>query len=239
MNRNYFINIHTHKYCAFYPGINILNTYTNNVKSSLSIPNVHLSLGIHPFFIEIEKIEQELSIINKNIPENKIIAIGEIGMDRFSNIEINIQRYCFIEQVKIAEKYSKPIIIHCVRCFSELIEIKKKMKTNIPWIIHAFVANEIITKELIKHGFYFSLGAYIIPLLDANKCVKKNINNREIKIYNNIKILPLHRLFLETDDDDVCISEVYNAFASIKKMNLCQLITIVMNNFLNCFNIDD
>lgn len=238
MNEALFINIHTHGIKFYRDVFSIINVYPAIFEIDNSFSNKIISLGIHPLFIKSENIEEELSVLRRNLNKKNVLAVGEVGLDRFSKTNLTIQEYCFVEQIKLANKNYKPIIIHCVRCFSELIHIKKKQKTNIAWIIHAFQANEIITKQLIKHDFYFSLGADIIRLTDNNS-IKQNMTDREFKLLMTINIIPINRVFLETDEAAVHIKAVYKAFAIIKEIELVKLISIIHSNFKKCFNIDD
>ncbi len=62
-------------------------------------------------------------------------------------------------QVRLAEELCKPLIIHCVKAYSELIAVRKRTKSSVAWIVHGYNNNERILRQLLDHGFYISVGA--------------------------------------------------------------------------------
>ena len=149
-----------------------------------------------------------------------MLAIGECGLDRSITINFALQELCFRKQVEIAEKYSNPLIIHCVRAFPELLKLKKESRSTIPWIIHGFQGNEQATLQLIKHDFYFSVGELLLF----------NHPKREI-----LSIIPPDRLFLETDNREISISKIYSLAAQLLNIDENTLCGIISGNFKNVF----
>jgi Tat protein secretion system quality control protein TatD with DNase activity len=88
-----------------------------------------------------------------------VVAIGECGLDRNIDLPLDIQTSIFKRHIELAETLQKPLVIHCVRAFSELIALKKNTKSTVPWIIHGFHKKEEVFQQLLKHDFYFSFGA--------------------------------------------------------------------------------
>nr|WP_290642539.1 TatD family hydrolase [Labilibaculum sp.] len=177
------------------------------------------SLGIHPWKIEDINIASTLEKLEQISSQNHILAIGEIGLDRLIQTPLSVQIEILLSQISIAERAQKPIVIHCVKSFPELIEIRKKHK-SFPWIIHGFQKNKIIADELIELGCYLSFG-------------KALFTNKKLRAL--FCSLPTSQIFLETDESDVSIKEIYNKVADIKEMELESLKKELFKNFKTCF----
>ena len=150
-------------------------------------------MGIHPWFIEQSKLDKELELLKTTIANNQIIAIGECGLDRsrikkssFSETGWQLQKDVFIKQIKIANWANLPMIIHCVKAFPELIELKKKFAAAATWVIHAFNGNKHTAGQLLKHHCRLSFGWQLLS--------SKNLQN----IFSK---LPPESIFLETDSN--------------------------------------
>ncbi|MFN8356754.1 MAG: TatD family hydrolase [Spirosomataceae bacterium] len=189
-----FVNLHSHSPVYSSAEIGLYNLRLEEVLL-LEQPSTYFSLGIHPWFIHEQKIEAEIALVKKETERNNVLAIGECGLDRTVNVSIKMQEKIFIAQLKWAEHLQKPVIIHCVKAFPELIAIKKQVKPTVPLIIHGFNNNLIILEQLLKNGFYFSLGAALRhPGSNASQSIKR---------------IPIERLFLETDDQNVPILAIF------------------------------
>ncbi|WP_374460482.1 TatD family hydrolase [Chryseobacterium taeanense] len=160
------------------------------------------SIGIHPKDIDVNAIDKQFSWIQSMIFKN-CFAIGECGLDSFVDIDPKIQEEVFLIQIKLANEIKKPIIIHCVRKFYEVISCKKYAEQ--PMIIHGFNKKQSIAEDLLKNNFYLSFG----------KAVLYNLS-----LQNTLKIVPLDKIFLETDNDDFNIEELYTKVAELKGISL-------------------
>ncbi len=127
----------------------------------------------------------------------------------------------FRKHIEIAEKAGKPILIHCVRAFNELIRIKKDIKPKVPFILHGFNANRETAIQLINHGMFLSFGH---ALLDHRSNAAKVIGE-----------IPTDRVFLETDDSDLMIEEIYDAAATLLSLEKNELIKIIFKNIKKIF----
>ncbi|MBC7389046.1 MAG: TatD family hydrolase [Opitutaceae bacterium] len=183
----------------------------------------YFTAGIHPWFFE--NIEQQFAELKQISQHKKCIAIGECGLDKLKGADIKIQIEVFKNHLQLAETMSKPLIIHCVKAHNDLLEIKKKSGSTMPWVVHGFNQNPTIALRLIDHGFYFSLGKSLLHT-ESNSC----------KVLNQI---PPERLFLETDSADVTIEEVYKAASERLQLPLQQLVANLQDNFRILFKIND
>lgn len=211
------IDIHTHQFKSE-TFIQIKNIFAQDLP--LFSDEGFYSTGIHPWHIEQVDMEQCLHSIELATDQKNILAVGECGLDLSITTDFAAQEWCFRKQIEIAEKYSKPLIIHCVRSFSELIKLKKELKTTIPWIIHGFQGNEQTALQLIRHNFYFSVGESLLT----------NHLKKEILI-----LLPPDRLFLETDDHEISITKIYSLASQILKIDEETLSGIIQENFKRLF----
>ena len=216
-----FIDIHTHFRTNVPDAISVLNFTQKDDWSGFDAAflneKMYGSVGLHPWYLTKENAESDLVKISELIDNQYIIALGECGLDRLKGESLEFQTQIFEEQMRLAEKKSKPIIIHCVKAFNEIIAVKKRMRPNVPLIIHGFNQNEIILKELIKHGFFISIGTNVL----------KNNDNA----YKAVTQIPINQLFFETDGSDLDIKMVYEQAALILNVPLEKLKAQVFNNF--------
>lgn len=183
-----------------------------NLGQEKIIPPNYFSVGIHPGEID-ENWEINFEKIKEKSLHQNCLAIGECGLDGLLKTDENLQKKVFEKHIFWANEINKPIIIHCVKRFSELIPFQKLAIT--PFIIHGFNKKKTIAKELIDHGFYLSFG----------KSVLYNLSLQEI-----LKEIPIEKLFLETDNEDFNIEELYHKTAEIKQISLEQLQNKMLEN---------
>ncbi len=217
-----YINIHKHSPCISNE-ICIQDLIIGKDKIQI-LPNKHYSVGIHPWFINnIEQQKQDLVEVSH---KKNVIAIGETGLDFQKNILLHtpvaLQLDLFKFQIELAYKRQKPLIIHCVKCFDELIKLKKQYKDSIPWIIHGFSKNSNIANQLIKNDFYLSFGHH---LLQSEK-------NKEALIG-----VPKEKIFFETDDKNLPIEKIYEEAAFLLKTSIKILKNQIAENYKSIFYI--
>jgi TatD DNase family protein len=215
-----YINIHTHL-----PSEDgVISIYNAGADPEKLLSYQFISLGIHPWYIREMNIELALDFIRKNAPSKQVFAIGECGLDKLAEVPVSEQEKIFIAQIKIAEAVKKPMIIHCVKAFEELIRIKKEQKISIPLIVHGFNNKEQIAEQLIKNGFYISFGK---ALLIVNSNAQKIIQQIDYKHF-----------FLETDDSNNSIKGIFEKASHLKKINIEELKKQMTINFKTLINND-
>lgn len=212
-----YINLHTHHFTNNNGVIEIVNRYPNELCENIN----NFSIGIHPWHINENTLETELKLIEQKINLPNCMAIGECGLDKRIDIPLSLQTDIFELHLLLAEKHNKPVIIHCVAAFNELIAIKNKLKLTIPLIIHGFSKNENVAKSLLDAGFYISFGKYLMTNPTLAEVLFK---------------IPKDKLFLETDSSDFKIEDVYNKAASIKGILPEEVKSIIQKNFELVFN---
>jgi len=172
----------------------------------------YICIGIHPWHSNIPTADLE----PKFAPHfERMVALGEIGLDRTVDIPIEKQQEVFKAQLDIAQKHQLPVVIHCVKAYSDILTTISRYR-GLTYIFHGFYANEIILNDLLKYKSYFSMG------------------QRELQRKNGttlIRQIPLNRLFLETDDSNGNIEEVYNATSKATDIDLLELRELIYSNY--------
>lgn len=199
-----FFNFHHHKK---YIKDGIYNLNINSIP-----PDFPYSIGIHPNDIDIANLDHQLNWMQNTIYEN-CFAIGECGLDSLVSVDHKIQEEVFLKQIIISNEVKKPIIIHCVRKFYEVISFRKKAEQ--PMIIHGFNKKQRIAEDLLTNNFYLSFG----------KAVLYNLSLQDI-----LKNTPLDKFFLETDNEDFKIEELYLKVSEIKGISLDDLNEQILEN---------
>ncbi|GBO54804.1 hypothetical protein APA_2855 [Pseudanabaena sp. lw0831] len=212
-----FIDFHTHHDLKSPDLINLQTLHVTPELQAEELPNI-CSLGLHPWFIQLETWEAAWSNLVNLAKLSQIVAIGECGLDRNIDLSLETQISIFQRHIELAESLQKPLVIHCVRAFSELIALKKDTKSTVPWIIHGFNKKEEVFQQLLKHDFYFSFGGAILsdrsPILQA------------------ITTIPNGRFLLETDDrTDISIKQIYDRAAALRHVSLETLQTQLIETY--------
>lgn len=145
----------------------LIDIHTHNVEKKegvISIVNAggeidgdgYFSVGIHPWETTSALLNANLADICSKMQDNRAVAIGEIGLDKTRGAELSFQTEIFTTQIRLANRVKKPLIIHCVKAYNELIALRDLMAT--PAIIHGFRGKPQLANSLLQHGFYISFG---------------------------------------------------------------------------------
>jgi len=213
----HYYNLHTHQFTNQEDVLEVVNQYPQEFDAAIPF----YSIGIHPWYIVEERIDADLAIIESKLKDENCLAIGECGLDKRIEIPMALQQMVFEKQLALAVKYQKPVVIHCVAAFQEVIAIKKQMGISVPVLIHGFSKNKEVAEQLIANGFYISFG----KLLLQNAALES--------VFNSI---PKERLFLETDTIEEGIQAVYALASNYKKIEIEEMKTIIEANFNTVFN---
>lgn len=214
-----YIDIHTH--LRFQEDENIFSIYNLNIpdhfcRCGLDLKDKKYSLGIHPWKINENLLSENLRFIEENGAFECVKAIGECGLDKLTDTSWSLQMRAFQAQIIISEKLKKPLIIHCVKAFDELISLKKEMNPLQPWIIHGFRGKKEQMEQLIHQGLYLSFG------------LKFNIDT--------LREAPLDKIHLETDDVEISILQVYQKVSESLNIPMETLVCQLQKNFARRFN---
>jgi TatD DNase family protein len=211
-----------------------LNSAFKVIEISKKFEKVLPMIGIHPSEIDNFK-DEDLNQLEDFIKKEKIIGIGEIGLDYTYKTDKNKQKEIFKKQLQLAEKYKLPVVLHIRETFNDIFEILKNFKVVPIW--HSCTGSLEEVEKFLEIGGFISFSG-IITFKNASKL-------REIA-----KIVSLERIFLETDspyltpepyrgkiNEPVYVKFVYQKVAEIKNIEIEKISNIIRNNFENLFKI--
>lgn len=213
-----FIDIHTHRFSQNEEVIAVKSISLGNDDLPNLQQNQPLAVGLHPWYAKLENLDKQLADLTKITKEDKVWFIGECGLDSLRGEKMSNQLEVLEAQILLAQQLQKPVILHCVKAFDELIALKKKLHITTPMVVHGFNKSHQLGQQLLNLGFQLSFGKAIL-----------NPNSAAAKLLTQIP-----HFFLETDDSDVEIEEIYTAAANLKKCSIDQLKARI---FADCKNL--
>ncbi|MFN3968508.1 TatD family hydrolase [Flavobacterium sp.] len=211
-----FYNLHTHKFTNDANTFELVNQYPWEFVDGIP----QYSIGIHPWHINESRLESDLQFMETKLQLPECLALGECGLDKRIDIPMALQTAVFEKQIALAEKYQKPLVLHLVAAYQELVEIKNRLNISVPIILHGFSKNEQVAQQMIDNGFYLSFGKYLL-------------RNPELK--SVFLSVPNDRFFLETDTIEETLEEVYTLAAQYKEMTIEALQTQIVDNWEKVF----
>ena len=206
-----FFNIHTH--VSIHPESEILSLAPEEL--STDNRSFYASVGIHPWTLTEENADIQWKALCESIKDKRIVAIGECGLDKLKGPSMELQTAVFKQEAALAEDSSLPLIIHCVKAFNELVQLKKEISPRQSWIIHGFRGKLPLALDCIRHGFYLSIGSHFQE--------------------NTLKTIPLDRLFIETDESEESIGSIYQRVAETKGISQQELLEAINKNVREVF----
>ena len=209
----YFDDIHTHR--SLPPAKSCRMILNRIVGVDMLFPrDEKLSCGIHPWYIQ-EGDGQLEALRNYLDSSENIVAIGEAGLDKLhSPVSLARQQDIFHQQALLAEEYGKPLVIHCVKAWEEIIREKKSLRPSVPWIIHGFRGKGELARQLLREGFRLSFGLH--SQLSALREAWPDA------------------LLLETDEAEVGIEVIYRKTSAALGVSLDELARKVEENVSLC-----
>lgn len=189
---------------------------SSNVASLVQLPYA-ISAGLHPWHIRNVNTIQLTDMLIEQATLRNVLAIGEIGLDKAIDVPMIDQVKVFEAQFQVARALQKPVILHTVRAYNEMIPYLKK--TKVPFIFHGFSGNAQQAKELIKHGAVLSFGKGLW----------------QEKVSEALLNCPADSFLLETDAAPIPIDKIYEEAARIKGVELSYIKLELFNTFARLF----
>lgn len=190
----------------------LIDIHTHHPTSAITISAV----GLHPWQAE-----------GGTFPSREAVAaadaVGEIGLDRACKVDFECQRRVFEEQLRLAEEQQKAVVLHCVKAFEEMMTTLDK-HTLCAVIFHGFIGSKEQAARAVKKGYYLSFGA-------RTEGSKKTIEA--------LRITPLDRLFVETDEAEVTIESMYQTIARLRDIEVEELKRATAANYKRIFPKED
>lgn len=182
------------------------------------------SFGIHPWHVdEVEAYgrDQFLDRYGNELADAEII--GECGLDKACSSSWQRQETVFRWQAEFAAELGRPMVIHCVRAFNEVFDVRrtllKRHKTLPVWVIHGFASSLQISQQLYGNGIWVSFGAAILD--PKHEKVRQCLAAIETPF------------FLETDDSDIGIAEIYHSTAELRNCSIPELAETIKEHFFS------
>ena len=211
-----YIDIHTHRIHNSPEVLEILNLRAGEDYPDLKA--AHLSYGVHPWDADQP---ERVRLIDQACNIEHLIAVGECGLDKHKGGNLATQSNLFKKHIELSEKLNKPIIVHCVGYFNELIAFRRKFQPSRPWIIHGFTGHPQLAEQLIKADFLLSFG--------------EALTHAGSKAVDSLRGLQTDRWFLETDESSLPIQDLYKNAADICQVSLSLLKAQLHKNFISIF----
>lgn len=168
----------------------------------ISLPhgiNIFFSAGIHPWDAgNIRSAWLENMEIFMNFEQ--VVALGECGLDKNAPFSMEKQLEVFEFQLKLSEAHKKPMIIHCVGCFNELVNLRKALNPQQKWVIHGFRGKPELASQLTRAGMFLSFGEFFNP--------------------ESVITTPTERILIETDESDISLKDIYEKIATLKQCRI-------------------
>ena len=213
--QNRYINIHGHRQADNIEEWVMMNLMARDFPPD-DIENGYYSVGFHPYNVGKVDETETLEKVKEAVKHPRILAIGEIGLDKSIESPLEDQQRIFEKQVKIAESAQLPVILHVVKSFSELLAFMKSSQPVVPMIIHGYNGGVQMAEDLVKAGFMISFG--------------EAITREHSKIIEALQVVPVEKMFLETDEGDIDIREIYQFAADVKGISVEHLRVQIFEN---------
>lgn len=166
------------------------------------------AVGVHPWQAAIESLPSEVAIMAAE-------AIGEIGLDKVCAVDFEQQKAVFAAQLDLAERFAKPVVLHCVRAFEEVMR-GLEGRTLPAVIFHGFIGSKEQGERALQRGYYLSFGMR---------------TGRSPKSVEALRHTPLDRLFVESDEEMTPIETIYEEVAALRGVSVEELCSATLANY--------
>ena len=248
---NYFVDTHCHIFKSDYENINEIleNASNNHIKYVIDngsnnqtnkevlelikkYPNMYGAIGIHPEDVD-GVMPDDIKFIEDNLSNEKIVAIGEIGLDYYYTKENKEEQIKLFEsQLSLAEKYNIPVIVHSRDATEDTINSLKKFKCK--GVIHSFSGSLETAKIYIKMGYLLGVNGVITFKNDKIKDVIKEVGLKNIVLETDSPYLtPVP--FRGTQNNPGHVLEIAQFVADLYNISLEALAEQTNNNITNMY----
>ena len=202
-------------------------------------PMIFAAVGIHPHEADRAGEKEMADLRNIAVKYDKVVAIGEIGLDQYKNYStIQNQQRLLEESLRLAECLDLPVILHCRSADKKLVSILEKFaKRSFKGVCHCFSSDKAFVDELLEMGFYISFA--------GNITFKKAGDLRDV-----IKFVPPAKLLLETDgpylspepfrgkrNESANITRLLDVYSEIYKLSKEDIARITTHNANELFSL--
>ena len=161
-----YLDVHSHTQHSTSDTLVIRNQYPLTADTSEPF-----SVGIHPWFLN--DFEAQWNALIPLAQHFNCWAIGECGFDKNVTSPLSLQQEIFLRHIELAESLELPLIIHCVKAYAEVIQLRKRTRSQQLWILHGFRKNLKVAQELIAHDIAISFGTPLLYSYQLQEVFKK------------------------------------------------------------------
>lgn len=223
VNPRPFIDVHTHRISEEVETVVVSNLMPGEAIQAFGGRNFY-SVGLHPWRIRtLEENNRMLLMMEDALELDHVIFVGESGLDKLVETDFEEQMRVFKAQVFMAEEYQKPLVIHCVKAWEEVLTVHQESRPTVPWIFHGYNGSPEMTQQLSGRNVLFSFGGFL--LRENSKAVR------------SFQLLSLEKVFFETDELDVPVEKVYERGAALKNISVEVLKEEIWENFNRLENV--
>ena len=163
-----------------------MQTSRNTVALTEQYDFIYGAVGVHPSDV-YDMTEADLETLREWSRLDKIVAIGEIGLDyHYPDTDKALQQKWFIRQLQLAREEKLPVVIHSRDAAADTLAIMQEHGRELGGVIHCFSYTKEMAAEYLKMGYYIGIGG-VLTFKNAKKLVEA------------VEMIPLERLVLETD----------------------------------------
>lgn len=188
-----------------------VNIHTHHPTGTVLEPTF---VGVHPWQAGLRQGDEIIPLLED------ADLVGEIGLDYACTADRELQLQLFREQLTLAERHAKPVVLHCVKAFEPVMQELSKHSLRAV-IFHGFIGSPEQAAEAVKKGYYLSFGERTFS------------SPRTMKA---LRCTSVEKLFAETDERDMPIEEIYRRIADIKNLDPAELKCRIFHNYEEIFN---
>lgn len=171
------------------------------------------SIGLHPWHVSAD-FSEALAVVERVAADARVLAVGEAGLDSCCATPMWLQVKAFVAQINIAERLRKPLMVHCVRCVQEVVQLRRELHSEVPWVIHGFRGKPSLLEMLLKADCYVSFGEYF---------------NEE-----SLRRIPPSHILAETDESVLSITEIIDRLSAARGEDLYPIIVENTSKVFGC-----
>ena len=219
-----YIDFHTHQRVGI--GCEVLNVDALDAAAvewacEAGLP---FSVGVHPWRADAteEQLHDAYARIERCAQAGGFVAIGECGLDWVSNVVRETQIAVFEHQLELANRFSVPVVLHCVRAFEEVMNVLRKIGVKRA-AFHSFIGSAQQVERVVREGYLCSFS--LRSLASARTC-------------EAIRSVVPSAILIESDESDEPIAAVYERIAELRDCSIEELRQIVCDNYKRLINND-
>lgn len=175
------------------------------------------SMGVHPWHVAAaeEQLSEALIRIENGVVSSRFVAVGECGLDFSVEVDREVQRVVFERQVRLARRLSRPVVLHCVRAFEEVMKVLRTEQVEHA-VFHSFIGSNVQAERVAREGYLCSFSPR--SLASPRTC-------------EAIRQIAPSALLVERDESVQPIAGIYEQIAALRGCSVEELRTIVFENY--------